>query len=275
MSSGTSMSWLTRSCIRFGIALFGAIPLCILGLFSKRHWTVVCGIAGAFGYNPSAPEREDLKPIIPAVPIEDLLPGSQPFQLFHPSADDGQISSLELIVLNKLIARLDPKAAFEFGTFDGRTTLNIAANTGENCSIYTLDLPADDIGKAALPIECGEASYILKHESGELFRETDFAGRITQLYGDSAAFPYESYCKRIDFCFVDASHSYEYVMSDSLNALALLSPEGGSILWHDYDSWPGVTKALNTLYLKDKRFCNMKRIQGTSFVLLESMATAP
>ena len=48
-----------------------------------------------------------------------------------------------------------------------------------------------------------------------------------------------------DFVFIDGSHTYDYVMNDSMAALALLPSGGGIIAWHDYGAWPGVTEALN------------------------------
>lgn len=75
--------------------------------------------------------------------------------------------------------------------------------------------------------------------------------------------PYEA-----DFVFVDGSHTYEYVMSDSEKALGLLPNDGGVVLWHDYGEWPGVTRALNELQAGDQRFAGLRHIEGTSLALL-------
>ena len=51
----------------------------------------------------------------------------------------------------------------------------------------------------------------------------------------------------MNFVFIDAGHTYEYVLSDTQNALALLDPaRDGLIFWHDYDQvlHPAVTQCL-------------------------------
>jgi hypothetical protein len=57
--------------------------------------------------------------------------------------------------------------------------------------------------------------------------------RITQLYGDSDTFDYSPYCNCMDLIFVDASHSYSYMKSDSENAFKIPS-RNGTIVWDDY-----------------------------------------
>jgi hypothetical protein len=61
--------------------------------------------------------------------------------------------------------------------------------------------------------------------------------------------------------FVDGSHAYSYVKSDSERALALVRP-GGLVLWHDYSGpshSPGVYQALNELAER----LPLVRIEGT------------
>lgn len=43
----------------------------------------------------------------------------------------------------------------------------------------------------------------------------------------------------MDFVYVDGAHTYDYVKSDSANALRLLSPTG-TIAWDDYTTGTGV-----------------------------------
>ena len=45
------------------------------------------------------------------------------------------------MVIANLAEQAEPPTAFEIGTFDGRTTLNIAANLRPPARVYTLDLP--------------------------------------------------------------------------------------------------------------------------------------
>jgi hypothetical protein len=57
--------------------------------------------------------------------------------------------------------------------------------------------------------------------------------KITRLYGDSATFDFAPYHGTIDLFFIDGAHSYEYVRSDTINALACCHP-GSIIAWHDF-----------------------------------------
>ncbi len=43
----------------------------------------------------------------------------------------------------------------------------------------------------------------------------------------------------MDFVYVDGAHTYDFVKSDSANALRLLSPTG-TIAWDDYTTGTGV-----------------------------------
>jgi hypothetical protein len=61
----------------------------------------------------------------------------------------------------------------------------------------------------------------------------DIASKIQPLFGDSASFDYSPFIDRIDLFFIDGAHSYEYVRSDTLNALKCCRP-GGVIAWHDF-----------------------------------------
>jgi hypothetical protein len=73
----------------------------------------------------------------------------------------------------------------------------------------------------------------------------------------------------VQFVFIDASHAYEYVLSDSRRALTLLAAGGGTIVWHDYGSvWPGVTRALHDLRDREPAFAGLQHIADTTLALL-------
>src|SRR4029077_12735739 len=84
----------------------------------------------------------------------------------------------------------------EIGTFDGRTTLNLAINSAPNVAVVTLDLPKDFTPK--FPMNIGEYKLANKPISGARYRNcasiwTKDAARITQLLGDSATFDWSPY----------------------------------------------------------------------------------
>jgi predicted O-methyltransferase YrrM len=181
----------------------------------------------------------------------------------------GNVSLLELLIICKMVKAINPALSFEIGTFDGRTTLNIAANSEESAKVLTLDLPRADMSSAVLHLDESDVRHIDKDESGSVFAGSQLKSRITQLFGDSAKFDFSKYRRQVGLVFIDGSHSYEYVLSDSRNAVEMLSKQG-VIFWHDYGAewWPGVTQALNELYQSDARFRNMRYIEGTSLVVL-------
>jgi hypothetical protein len=147
----------------------------------------------------------------------------------------------------------------------------MASNCSHEAKVYTLDLPKDKLYSTKLPIvpgDKGDKMFIDKEISGSRYLGKDCERKIIQLYGDSATFDFSPFFNMMDFIFIDGSHSYEYVLNDSKQALKLLRNGKGVILWHDYDLWGGVTKALDKLYLEDRKFKGLKHIEGTSMVCL-------
>ena len=150
-----------------------------------------------------------------------------------------------------LIARyLRPKAVFEFGTFNGSTTLQMAMNAPEDCRVYTLDLPPGEGESTTFHLSEIDRFVAAKKGGfqlhvGHYFRGTPYESRIAQLWGDSARFDFSPYRGKTDLIFIDGAHSYEYVKSDSQNAFAMLAGQG-VILWHNFSEvlWPGVLRYL-------------------------------
>jgi len=206
--------------------------------------------------------------MIPMISLDQLCPEVPSVTLHSPNAVDGNISLYELIVINSLVRSFQPCGIFEIGTFDGRTTLNLAANLAQPGRVFTLDLPRTELKNTSLPLGDGDKLYIDKERSGARFVGTPQEKLITQLYGDSAKFDFGPYQGQIDFVFIDGSHAYDYVLNDSRKALGLLRDGVGTILWHDYPGWPGVTDALHELYLRDGAFAKLRNIEGTSFAIL-------
>lgn len=237
----------------------------MVGFLFEKNRLFIEKICAQFGYVKKKPI-----PIVPTIELAEVVSEHVPIQVREPVAIDGNISLAEIAVLSKLVKRYTPNRLFEIGTFDGRTTLNLAANASEEAEIYTLDLPKDKLSATDLPLEAGEEKYVDKAVSGARFLGTDCEQKITQLYGDSATFDFSPFFNTVDFIFIDGSHSYEYVLNDSKQALELLRDGRGLILWHDYGKpwWLGLTTALNEMYSAGKEFKNIQHIQGTSLVYL-------
>ena len=123
----------------------------------------------------------------------------------------------ELWVLAVLAKRA--KKMFEFGTCTGRTTYLWARNSEPDAEITTITLRPEDI-----PTYQAEASdrsldtQLAKRESGFdtfFYSQTDVEHKVRQLYGDSKCFDQTPYRRQMDLIFVDGSHAYSYVASDS------------------------------------------------------------
>lgn len=179
----------------------------------------------------------------------------------------GHTTEFELKVISNLVRKWEPRRIFEIGTFEGRTTLNMALNTTSDTEIITLDLPAEELASTKMEIEEGEVRYVKKEVSGQRFIGHPAASKIRQVFGDSASFDFGKYHNSVDVAFIDGSHAYEYVLNDSEKVFTIMR-KGGHIIWHDYTNWPGVWTALNELYQKDPRFKGIRHIGGTSIAML-------
>jgi predicted O-methyltransferase YrrM len=194
----------------------------------------------------------------------------RPIRLVETDKADGNVNLAELAILAQAAAAIPPGSiVVEIGTFDGRTTLNLAVNAAD-ARVFTLDLPPDE--HAAFALAPGERQYVDKPQPGARFRACDpawqgAARRITQLLGDSATFDWTPYAGRAGLVFVDGSHAYDYVRKDSETAMRLVAP-GGIVLWHDYGRWEGVSRALDEL--EAQRRLGLRWIAGTSLVVWRS-----
>lgn len=246
---------------------FGAASAAYLfggGWWKWKNRAAIVELCRHFGYSYDTREPAEL----PLVETSQIVPASSLLDVREMDAVDGNVSERELVTIARLVRAISPLASFEFGTFDGRTTLNIASNSPAGARVYTLDLPQESIAASAAPIHAHEVRYADKPQSGLRFRESDLAGRIEQLHGDSGTFDLRPYYDGMDFIFIDGSHAYEYVVNDSLHAIRMLRLGKGIILWHDYSRWDGVTRALNELRRLDSRFAGLSWIGGTTLALL-------
>jgi predicted O-methyltransferase YrrM len=210
-------------------------------------------------------------PTLPLVDLEAVAPGEPTPRMLEPDAADGNISFNELYVVNCIVRSRAPCQLFEFGTFDGRTILNMAANSPEVQGAYSLDLPRALLDRTAFAVNRSERRYIDKPAVGGRLFDPRYAAlreRIHLLEGDSATFDFTPYVGHMDLVFVDASHEYDYVLGDSRRALTLIAGSGGIVLWHDYGVWNGVTRALDELRASHQAFAGLSHIRGTSLVIL-------
>jgi len=183
--------------------------------------------------------------------VDQILPFTGDLRLQHlPNGYNwftmGGPFAMDLVSLCILCRALDARTIFEIGTFHGYSTLHLAMNSAPETRIYTLDLGEE---KADVSLDVTDVDQLAIEERNDAccFAGTEAEKKITRLFGDSARFDFSPYAGKIDLFFIDGAHSYDYVKSDTLNALHSCHP-GSAIAWHDYGRPQfGVTRFLAEL----------------------------
>ena len=163
--------------------------------------------------------------------------------------------------------------AFEFGTCTGKTAYLWARNAPSEAQVVTLTLLPEQVNSSSYASgDTRVATRAAEQESRftrYLYTGAEVEAKIVQLYGDSKAFDETPFSGRCDLIFIDGSHAYSYVESDTRKALRMIRP-GGVILWHDYrrsfGSAKGVFVFLNTLH----RELPLRHLKGTNMVAYRS-----
>lgn len=188
------------------------------------------------------------------VQLASLIGRSTSTRVLELPAESYNVTETELLALAAITSHLQAHAVFEFGTADGRTTRNLAANVEPSGHVYTLNIPPEQ-----------ERTHSLDIQIGARFLGSPEADRITQLWGDSRTFSFEPYYGRCQVVFIDADHADEAVWSDSRTALRLADPQRGIIVWHDALRY-GVQTALPRLMQQDDLPIHL--IAGTNLAFL-------
>jgi len=229
----------------------------------------------AFRFHPP----KEIVPRFGKVDLAFLIGGrDEPIRLRELTHVDGNVSVLEPVAIATLVRRYEPENIFEIGTFDCRTTLNLALNSSDPARVFTLDLPKSEAANALWAINSQDMTYVNKDSSGTRFRNTDLERKINLLYGDSAVFDFMPYHNKIDCVLIDGAHSYEYVLNDTRAALKMLRNGKGVILWHDCGPDTPVVTALNDLHAAHPELQNLRVIEGTTLaccVLCPTLDGAP
>jgi len=167
-----------------------------------------------------------------AVKLSDLVSNTLAVRIGPVRAEPHNTSEMELLALGALVRQCEAVEVFEIGTYDGRSTRTLAMNLADGGRVTTLNLPP---GQDAM--EDGSSSVDsrlnTKVVSGCRFAGTPEEASIQQVFGDSATFDFAPYAGRMDVVFIDGAHSGEYVRNDTEQALQMIKPEGGLIVWHD------------------------------------------
>lgn len=181
----------------------------------------------------------------------------------HDAVIEGYIDDPNRAVLAALCRATGAKTFFEIGTNRGRTAWTVARNNPQ-IEVHTLDLAAPDASTTFALNDSDRGFFGDEWASGEAFHGTPEQDRIHAVFGDSATFDYTPYAGRMDVVFVDGAHSYDYVRSDTENALRMLSPTG-VLAWDDYPGIPGVYQLIDEIGPTLDR--PLYHVRGTRLVL--------
>jgi predicted O-methyltransferase YrrM len=207
--------------------------------------------------------RPGLKYNLASRDVEAIFPGidAERFSLEEFREDYGGVSLLEAKILAASIRLLKPRTLFEIGTFNGASTVQLALNAPAEAVVHTVDLPENH------PLRHDQANVdVVPRRVGECYAKSGMASKIRQHYGDTAEFDFSPFAGQCDWIFVDAAHTYEYVASDTRNALRMLR-KGGVIFWHDVNlAFEGNCRALEEFAAK----IPIVRVRGTSLACYRS-----
>ena len=198
-------------------------------------------------------------------PAADVLPGIESMDVRVMRSFDRRpgmsLDPSEVLVLSAIVRLLEPQRILEIGTYDGNTTLNLAANSPPDARVFTLDLPADWAGDFALAVPGILDNAAAGDITGIQFRDSPLREKITQLFDDSARFDWDRFAP-FDLIFIDGAHTYDYVRSDTRNALRVLRP-GGTLVWHDYGMLEDVSRVVD----ETAEQVQVRAIRGTRFAI--------
>jgi predicted O-methyltransferase YrrM len=245
--------------------LFLAVSLALaIALLRQRAQRKQRGLFGEWPIRRVSPETID--PALRPGPLGPTLDAEVSFIGRGPFVVDGGTSDAEAWILAVLAKRA--RRLFEFGTCTGKTAYLWARNSPEDARVVTVTLAPEH--RDAYRREAGDdetdVTFALRESNYTdfLYSGTSVAAKVEQLFGDSKALDVSAWTGTCDLVFVDGSHAYSYVVSDSDKALSLVAP-GGLVLWHDYAGprhAPGVFRALNELAAR----LPLVRIEGTTLV---------
>ena len=163
----------------------------------------------------------------------------------------GGLTLLEMSLLLAASRAVQAKRVFEFGTFLGSTTLNLALNIPDDGAVFTLDLDERLAAEAAQDVADAPLTQMhLASRSSLDFSGSPVAARIETLLGDSTTFDFSRWSGSLELAFIDGGHDAATVKSDTENALRMVRRDKPScILWHDYrnGTYPGLTTYLDEL----------------------------
>jgi predicted O-methyltransferase YrrM len=181
------------------------------------------------------------------------------------STPDLSLDLYEIFVLNLFASQKNVKKILEIGTYDGRSAMNLSANSQENSILYTVDLPENDyetgLREVMSPFN-NDTRNLTK--IGHLIEE-EKNRKVQIIRKDSFELNFKESIGNVDLVFIDGCHKFDYVKKDSINSFEILNPNG-FLIWHDYGYVGDVSKFVDQWAKQNDR--TVKRIAGTRIAYL-------
>jgi hypothetical protein len=194
------------------------------------------------------PWRKDLQ--VPQIAVQKLFPEidfTHSPELLHPFPRGLSTQPHELMILAHVVKLLQPERVIEFGTAEGRTTLNIALHLPPNGEVVTLDFP---------PIPG-------KNDVGFFYWDQPLKSKIKQIFQGVDAWDSTPYQASASVVFCDACDQPDGLAFETAQAFKVVKP-GGVIFRHDYSSAEGPTHYWNAI----SRHLPVKHLEGTTLLCL-------
>ena len=132
---------------------------------------------------------------------------------------------MTLLEMNLIMAAsriVAPNQVFEFGTFLGNTTLNLALNIPNDGVVFTLDLDEQQASETQQDAADAPLTEIyLASKSSLDFVGSSVESKIKLLTGNSTTFDFSPWHGSVELVFIDGGHDYATVQSDTENAFRM------------------------------------------------------
>jgi len=152
----------------------------------------------------------------------DAVPPERVAQVKIPNRRD--LWLLETFILITAVRLVKAKRIFDFGTFFGSTTLNLALNSPADAQIFTFDLPkADALAATKNQPDFRVAGERLNHAQPD-FTGFGEAEKIKTLLGNSRDFDFSPFKNSMDMVFIDGGHAEEHAQNDYTGWAPWVSP---------------------------------------------------
>ena len=109
--------------------------------------------------------------VYPEIALGQLVERETEIRVVELPGETFNVTEFELVAIAAIARQIAPRLIVEFGTADGRTTLNLARNSPPDCRVVTINLPLDE-----------DSGHAQDTAVGSRFLGTEEATRIVQVW---------------------------------------------------------------------------------------------